>query len=146
MFTLDTDTGDITIDFTVLHDDAEPETVSVVVAPPRTFGAYKRIRSEIGKINKAREELATQLREDDNVGVAEMNDRLLEFTEDGLLAWWKLVMAGDDSYRGQATSAPPEDTDSWPLYLATNEALQAALSHWKTVPLVRGSKPVPPTS
>lgn len=146
MFTLDDDTGDITIDFTVQHEDADPETVQVVVSPPPTFGAYKRIRGEVTKINKGRDELATRLREDDSVGLAEMNSELNDYLEDGLLGWWKFVMAGDDSYRGQASTAAPEDTDTWPLYLVTNEALQTALSHWKTVPLARGSKPAPPTS
>jgi hypothetical protein len=146
MFTLDDDTGDITIDFTIEHEGAEPETLKVVVSPPPTFGAYKRIRAEVAKINKDRDELSKQLREDDSVGVAEMNSRLNEQAEDGLLGWWRLVMIGDDSYKGRATPAPPDDLDTWPVYLVSNDSLAEALSHWKTVPLARGSKPGPPTS
>lgn len=146
MFTLDDDTGDITIDFTVEHEGAEPETVKVVVAPPSTFGAYKRLRAEVARINKERDALSAQLRDDDTVGIGEMNTRLTDHSEDGLLAWWKLVMVGDGSYAGRATPAPPDDVETWPAYLASNEALSEALTHWKTVPLVRGSKPALPTS
>lgn len=133
-FTLNDTSGDITIDFPA----QEGEELKVTVSPPKTFGAYKRIRAEVDALNKRREELLTTLREDDKVSASEMNAQVNGFVEQAILEWWRFVMVGDDSYAGRGSAAPPEDLDSYPLYLATNESVQEALAHWKTVPLVRG--------
>ncbi len=150
MFTLDDDTGAITIDFTKTDPEnptAEPEVVKVVVDPPPSMGAYKRLRAEIVTINRGRDELTTQLREDEKVGVNEMTSLINEYTEDHLLGWWILVLLGDDTYRSQVSGArPPEDTDTWPLYLVANESMQQALAHWKTVPLAHGAQPAQTTT
>lgn len=148
MFTLDDTTGAITIDFSIPSEnpDVEDEIVKVVIEPPPTFGAYKRLRLEIERINRGRDELQKQLIEDDSVGGNEMTSRINGFTEDSILGWWRFVMVGDDTYRGQATSPPPESFDAWPLYLISNDSMQQALAHWKTVPLARGARPVLTTS
>lgn len=149
MFTLDDDTGEITIDFTRDSDGAaEPEVVKVVVAPPKSFGAFKRIRGEIERINRGRDELYKTLLEDQKIGPNELTSRTNAYIEDHLLEWWRFVMIGDDSYRGQVVGdvKPPDSFDAWPLYLITNEALNLALTHWKTVPLARGAQPARPTS
>lgn len=152
MFTLDTDNGNVTIDFTVTDPDAAPDAApeirSVVVAPPPSIGAYKRLRGKIAEINKERDVLTKELRDNDDIGNAEFTSRLNEFTEDHLLEWWQFVILGDVSYRGQQVGdvTPPEDTDEWPLYLLDPKAMQEALQHWKNVPLAHGGSRAPKTT
>lgn len=151
MFTLDDDSGAITIDFTKTdpeHPAAEPEVVRVVVDPPPSMGAYKRLRAEIEKINRGRDELSRELIAEEDVGPNEMTSRINAYTEDHLLDLWKLVIVGNDSYRGQVAgdARPPEDVNDWPLYLIANESMQQALAHWKTVPLARGARPAQTTT
>lgn len=138
MFDLNDSTGEITIDFDETAEDGSVSATKVVVAPPRTFGSLKRLRAEVEKINGDRDALATQYRDDPAIGATEMISKLNNFIEDAIMRWWRLVMTGDESYKGQASPPPPDDIDAWPLYLATAEAMNLALQHWKTVPLARG--------
>lgn len=140
------DDGTIGIDFEITPEtEGDPTTRTVVVKAPPTFGAYKRIRAEVDAINARRDEIAKAATSTEGVTVAQMQAQVNAATEDGVAAWWKFVMIGDESFKGLADSPPP-DVDEWPVYLVSNESIPAALSHWKSVPLAHGGKLVPKTS
>jgi hypothetical protein len=152
------DDGSIAIDFEIPPTDesGEPTTKQIVVKAPPTFGAYKRLRAQVETVNQPYQQLTAQIAaeqaEAKAAGVANPSTavtvtvgQLNAATEDGAVAWWNFVMNGDDSFKGLAQEPPPADQDAWPVYLATAQSLTDAMTHWKSVPLVRGGKPVPTT-
>lgn len=114
------DDGSITIDFA-----AGPVTVS---AP--TFGAMKRLRSDRVKLARqsaddtAKWEADHPRPEGDNEATAAEvvrwnEDRLLATEEANLagsVAWWRLVLVGDDTFK-RLTDDPVPDPDEWPAAL-----------------------------
>lgn len=129
--------GSIAIDFT--PPDSEP--VRVVVKQPPTFGDYILCREKIEEVNRERQDLNKRLRDDPDVTVGDMQNQLTAFVEDSAIRWWEWVMVGDDNTKGLADPKPPEDTRQWPTYLASNDAVTQALTHWKQVPLAHGGTP-----
>lgn len=117
------DDGSTTIDF------AE----SVVRIKPPTFGALKRLRAERVRLaRQAEAEIAewdaahpapeaTDDEEVDPLAVQRhTEDRSLAAEEanlNGTIGWWKLLLVGDDTFKGLAEDPVPEDPDEWPAAL-----------------------------
>lgn len=133
------DDGTIGIDFETTNEQGEVVSQTVVVKAPPSFGAYKRLRAEVESINKRYGELAEQLRNDPAVSVQQMQSQLQAALEDSAIEWWRFVLVGDETFKGLGPDTPP-DSETWPVYLAANESIVAALTHWKSTPLARGGK------
>lgn len=103
-----------------------------------TFGSLKRLRSERVRLSRiAQDQLAAwenehpeptgesdgenDTSEPDPVAVARRaEDRIVAaegFNLAATEAWWRLLLVGDDTFKGLADSAVPENTDDWPAAL-----------------------------
>lgn len=114
--------GTTTIDF---------DTGPVTVRPP-TFGGLKRLRSERVRLaRKAEDDItawdAANPAPDEDAGLVDpaavtrrAEDRALAAEEAnlaGTVAWWKLLLLGDDTFKKLSDGAVPEDPDEWPAAL-----------------------------
>lgn len=114
--------GTTTIDF-----DSGPVTVK-----PPTFGGLKRLRSERVRLaRKAEDDIAAW--DAANPDPSEVDgdpdpaaitrraeDRALAAEEAnlaGTVAWWNLLLLGDDTFKPLADGPVPEDPDEWPAAL-----------------------------
>jgi hypothetical protein len=143
--------GQIAIDMT----DAEGSPVRVLVNPPPTVGALKRLRRKAEEIDAEAlayaEELDRPLTEEE---IAEGKEplspqkkrQLVQARNDETaIAWWTFTLLGDESWKGLAPDVPAE-SDEWPVYMATIESMAYAQGHWRTTPLARGGKLVAETN
>lgn len=121
MITFNSD-GTTTIDF-----DSGPVTVK-----PPTFGGLKRLRSERVRLaRKAEDEIAAwdaahPIPDDDAADADPLavtrraEDRAIAAEEAnlaGTVAWWRLVLLGDDTFKRLSEGTVPEDPDEWPAAL-----------------------------
>lgn len=144
--------GKIAIDF----QPADGPPVRVVVNPPPTVGAVKRLRRKANEIDDAARAYALSLDEEPpepaegeepapTLTAAEKRNLVIERNDDTVLAWWTFTLLGDDTWKGLAPDVPA-DTDEWPVYMATVDSLTLAQQHWRQTPLARGGKLVAETS
>lgn len=143
--------GTIAIDFA----PSEGPPVRVVVQAPPTVGALKRLRKKANEIDAEAFAYAEGLDADLTEEQIESGQQPLtpqerrrlvqERNDESAILWWTFVMIGDDTWKGLAPDAP-SDTDDWPAYMATIEAMMLAQQHWRTTPLARGGKLVQATS
>lgn len=143
--------GQIAIDF----QPAEGDSVRVIVNPPPTVGALKRLRRKANEIDEAAfayaAELDAPLSDEDveagKVALTPQQKRALVQVrnDETAIEWWKFTLLGDESWKGLGPGTP-EDTEEWPVYMATVESMVYAQQHWRTTPLARGGQPVPATN
>lgn len=104
----------------------------VTVRPP-TFGALKRLRSERVRLaRKAEDEIAAwEAAHPEPVGEGDeepdptavtrrAEDRALAAEAanlGGTVAWWRLVLLGDDTFQRLSEGPVPDDPDDWPAAL-----------------------------
>lgn len=130
------DSGTVAIDF----EDGNPP---VVIARPKT-GQVRRLDAErwrlLGSVTDYDAEL--QKREPP-LSVVERVSLVKEKSYENTVAWWNLVLVGDDTFKRLATSDVPP-SDEWPAYLVYGkDVIQVVLDHWTSTPLARGGKYVP---
>ncbi len=131
------DDGSLQIDF--------GEGVPTTIQPPK-FGAMKRLRAERDKlaINGAKmiaalggepeppeipepvegEELPEQSDDERRMAAIDLATRQREYNRaveeinlNVSVQWWRLVLIGDETFKGLASPAPPDDPDEWPAGL-----------------------------
>lgn len=128
------DDGTIGIDF----EDGQP---TVVLARPK-FGSYKRLRADAQKRVDALNAYLLALRtQDPPTDVATVNEQYAQRSEEDTVAWWQLVLNGDESFKSLVESGTVPPVDDWPSYLiyGTN-VLGEVLAHWRHVPLGRSGQ------
>lgn len=143
--------GTIAIDMTT----AEGEPIRVVVNPPPTVGALKRLRVKSNELDAEARAKAAALdtppepaEGEDPPPVLTGPERRLAVTEindANVIDWWKFVLLGDDTWKGLAPDCPP-DPDCWPTYMTQIDTIVTAQGHWRQTPLARGGKLVAETS
>lgn len=152
---------------------ADGSVFTVTVKRPK-FGQFKRLRSDARKALRDGQEWLEQAEKEaaeapEGAEVMSSEERLERFEElmgESTIAWWTLVLLGDDSsFAGLAMPGEGLDSlraltpDEWPSYLvhgyATEDATgpagqalvaktgsaQILLNAWQEVPLARGGKP-----
>lgn len=151
--------GTITID---LDDGGE----LLVLKRPK-YGQFKRFRLELPKLQermeKARDEFpepaplpddaSAEEREARTRAQMERNEALEDASSGLLLAWWRLVIVGDNETKGLGSRGLPMD-DDLPNFLifgqqigldekgeetVTGTTLSMVMKHWRQVPLDRGA-------
>lgn len=112
---------------------ADGDTTRIVVVRPPKVGGYRRLRKELYSIDGAEAKYVADLPE----GTSDLDAQNLRtaFHENALLAWWQLVLRGDDTFARLTTDEVPDDSDEWPMELALNTAAQLTLVWWVTHPL-----------
>lgn len=143
--------GQIAIDF----QPPEGDSVRVIVNPPPTVGALKRLRAKANEIDEKAFAYAASLDaplsdEDVAAGKEPLSPQkkraLVQVRNDETaIEWWKFTLIGDESWKGLGPGTP-DDADEWPVYMATVESMSIAQQHWRTAPLARGGQPVLPTN
>lgn len=115
------DDGSITIDF----------GANAVRVKAPTFGGMKRLRAERVRLARDAAESTAKWRAehpapegDDDASAVEIglyNQEVVLATEEANLvasvAWWRLVLVGDDTFKKLAEADVPADTDEWPADL-----------------------------
>lgn len=144
--------GEIAIDFSPSTGDP----ARIIVRPPPTFGALKRLKAKAAEIDADAADYARDL----DTRAAEADDKgepdpeltpekrralAVAKNDETAIEWWKFTLFGDESWKGLAPDAPA-DPDEWPIYMATVESMLYAQRHWRETPLARGGQPVPPTN
>lgn len=118
-------TGAIEIDGWGTNDD-----LVVILRPPK-YGALKRLRAERERLNEAAYARMAELPEIPAAGETEGVDdpgtrarlarervaAVAEINLDAAVSFWRFVMFGDDTFKGLAEPAPPDDVDEWPAAL-----------------------------
>lgn len=145
------DDGTIGIDF-------EDDGPTVVLGRPK-FGAYKRLRAEMEKLRVEILAFQQSLIDEAKAGdaakeltdeqVAEINEKARDNSDTLTVAWWKLVLIGDDTFKSLVTSGTvPPSEDDWPAYLVYGASVITTLvEHWRRVPLVAsGTSETTPTA
>jgi hypothetical protein len=136
------DDGTIGIDF----EDGSP---TVVLARPK-FGAYKRLRAGVQKMRDDLVASLTELRaQEPPLEAADLNAQAQDYSDGLTLAWWDLVLLGDESFKSLVESGTvPPSHDDWPAYLVYGtEVISKMVEHWRNIPLARGGRletPPPP--
>lgn len=115
----------------------------VTVRPPK-LGGYRRLRGLIARIDTKDREFVAHLPEDMDEG--EKQAERQSHHEEQLIAWWTLVLRGDDSFAALTDDEVPADPDDWPLECATNPAALSILNHWILRPLASTAAPAPETT
>src|SRR5690348_11518214 len=101
------DDGTIGIDF----EDGQP---AVVLARPK-FGAYKRLRADAQKLIDALNAFLLELRtQDPPTDIAEVNAQYAAKSEESTVAWWNLILVGDESFKSLVESGTVPPVDDWP--------------------------------
>lgn len=131
------DDGTVTIDFETAGDDGGP--LAVTLRRPR-FGQFKRLRSDAAKVLTGMTSYVEELKADEALSETDRIERLNQRTEDATVAWWHLVLIGDDTFASLADRpADVPDVDDWPTYLAYGDgSIKMLLDHWRRVPLAPG--------
>lgn len=127
------DDGTITIEF--------PEPTGKVTVRQPTWGGYKRLRAEHERLaEEAREEIAalpklepmpdakdeseeaTATRERITPSYVRRVSEVQEIASTMLAKMWRLILIGDEGFKGLATPTPPDDPDEWPVELLVDAA------------------------
>lgn len=133
--------GQIAIDF----EPAEGGPIRVIVNPPPTVGALKRLRRKANEIDEEAFAYADQLDEQPDLSAQKKRSLIQAKNDETATSWWLFTLIGDDTWKGLAPDVP-QDPDEWPVYMATVDSMAIAQGHWRTTPLARGGKLVAETS
>lgn len=144
MIEFDNSDGSMVIEF--------PQGAVRVKAP--TFGGFKRLRAERVRLARVAQDQLTAweaehpVPEGDDVDPVEIarhaEDRILAVEAANLTAteaWWRLLLVGDDTFKGLAETPVPEDVDDWPPSLLVD--IRPAIPAGSSVEVILSAQSMP---